>query len=671
MVSTLNPPLAPSWNHTPEEIATGIDDHIKSRKALRDEIAATPNPSFDNVIKKMVYSDQARAGLVSQLLFYHNVSANKDVRDSSSKAEAVYRDFAIEMSMREDMYKVVDAVKKQSPELKPESQRLLDKIHLDYVRDGLALPPEQREKLKDLNKQLSALELEYRSNLGENTEHVWFTEQELDGVPEGVVSQFEQDIDSGKRKMTFKYPDVVPVMKYAKLAETRRRAFVGDQNKALANCDLLGKAVKLRAEIAALLGYKTHAAYVLEERMAKTPEKAFDFLNDLRNKLSDAGKAEIDHLKELKKAELKSKGLPIDDSINVWDYRYYDNRLLESEYDIDSEKISEYFPIETTIARMLGIFEELFGLQFAEASEDQRSVWHADCKQFAVWRPESSEFVGWLYFDLHPREGKYGHAANFNIWAGYTDEQGARRYPVTALVCNFSKPTPTKPSLLKHNEVVTLFHELGHGIHNLVSVTEYSRFHGTRVSRDFVEAPSQMLEFWCWEPKELKRLSGHYIDGESISDDLISKIVKSKHVNGGLFNLRQLHFALFDLTLHTSDGSINIADAWNSMRQDISLLDQGSEITHGYASFGHLMGGYDAGYYGYLWSEVFAADIFYTKFKADAMNQVSGKEYQLAILKPGGSRDEMESLKILLGREPSNSAFLQELGIQNHSARSV
>lgn len=388
----------------------------------------------------------------------------------------------------------------------------------------------------------------------------------------------------------------------------------------------------------------------------------------MRTKLSIAGKAEITKLLELKAEDQKALSLPEDPTFNVWDYRYFDRLLLEKEYEVDDQKISEYFPMQSTIEKMLGIFEVLFKLKFEEVTGADRAVWHEDCKQFAVWKNDtgSDEFVGWLYFDLHPREGKYGHAANFNLSPGYVDKDGKRVYPVTALVCNFSKPTATKPSLLKHDEVVTFFHELGHGIHDLVSVTKYARFHGTNVARDFVEAPSQMLEYWCWQPEELKGLSSHYTEeGKTIDDDLIAKIVKSKHVNGGLFNLRQLHFALFDMTLHTSDGNIDVTKTWNGMREDIALMQQGNETTYGYGSFGHLMGGYDSGYYGYLWSQVFAADIFYTEFLADPMNTTNGLRYRDTILKPGGSREALDSLKELLGREPNNVAFLSELGVEN------
>ncbi|KAK9374977.1 uncharacterized protein V1513DRAFT_444249 [Lipomyces chichibuensis] len=661
------PPQAPpTWTHTPEQIKAEATAVIDTAKKLHDQVAAIEGPTFESVIKVLAAADNVRYGQINQLSFYHHVSGDKQVRDSSTKAEELFRDFDIEAGMREDLYKVVNAVFEQHPDVDPESKRLLEKMNLDFTRNGLALPKEKRDELKILQKKVSNLEVAYNKNLGEETGYILFTREELAGVPEDTISQFA-NVD-GKYKMTYKYPDIFPVMKYAQNPDTRRRAFVGDQNKVIENCDLLIQAVKLRADIAAILGYKTHAAYVLEERMAKSPESVITFLNDLRDKLAGAGKTEIAKLLKLKAKDLEALGLPGDDSFNVWDYRYYDRLLLETEYEVDAQKIAEYFPMQSTVEKMLGIFETLFSLKFVEVTGDERSVWHEDCKQFAVWKDDSGEdeFVGWLYFDLHPREGKYGHAANFNLSPGYTDKDGKRVYPVTALVCNFSKPSANKPSLLKHDEVVTFFHELGHGIHDLVSMTKFGRFHGTNVARDFVEAPSQMLEYWCWQKNELKNLSSHYLEpSKTIDDDLIEKIVKSKHVNGGLFNLRQLHFAMFDMTLHTSDGSIDVTKAWNEMREDISLMQQGNETTYGYASFGHLMGGYDSGYYGYLWSQVFAADIFYSKFLAAPMNTTAGLQYRDTILRPGGAKEEIDNLKELLGREPNNVAFLRELGVEN------
>lgn len=357
------------------------------------------------------------------------------------------------------------------------------------------------------------------------------------------------------------------------------------------NAPLFKEAVVLRDEAARLLGYPDHAAFRIEDKMAKTPKTVLDFLGDLRTRLAPGGAKETEHLVELKKKDLAERGLPFDGNYYLWDHRFYDRLMVETEYSIDENAIAEYFPLRRTVAAMLNIFEELFGLAFVELTPEDRArlsptgkaediAWHEDVILFSVW-DDSSEgdgFVGYLYLDLHPRQGKYGHAANFNLQPGFLQKDGrSRRYPATALVCNFSKPTPKKPSLLKHDEVVTLFHELGHGIHDLAGRCRYARFHGTSTVRDFVEAPSQMLENWCWTPSQLRSLSGHYETGAKIPDDLIAKLIATKHVNGALFNLRQLHFGLFDMTVHTPKShaeleAMEMGKVFNDLRVQIAGL---------------------------------------------------------------------------------------------------
>ena len=356
------------------------------------------------------------------------------------------------------------------------------------------------------------------------------------------------------------------------------------------NAPLFKEAILLRDEAARLLGYPDHASFRIEEKMAKTPKTVLDFLGDLKTRLAPGGAKEIDHLLALKKKDHEARNLPFDGNYYLWDHRFYDRMMVEQEYSIDENAIAEYFPLKSTVAGMLRIFEELFGLVFVELTPEDRKrisstgkaediAWHDDVIIFSVW-DDSSEgggFVGYLYLDLHPRPGKYGHAANFSLQPGFLKADGTRRYPATALVCNFSKPTDKKPSLLKHDEVVTLFHELGHGIHDLAGRTRYARYHGTSTVRDFVEAPSQMLENWCWTPSQLRSLSNHYESGEPIPDDLIEKLVSTKHVNDGLFNLRQLHFGLFDMTVHSPKTheeleQLDVSKLYNELRVQLSQI---------------------------------------------------------------------------------------------------
>ena len=552
---------------------------------------------------------------------------------------------------------------------------------------------------------LSQLSIEFSKNLNEEKGGLWFTPEELHGVPEDVLSNLKKE--DGKYWLTYKYPDLFPTLRYATNSDVRRKVFVANENKCNQNVPLFREAIVLRDEAARLLGYPDHAAFRIEDKMAKTPKTVDDFLSDLRSRLSDGGLDEIKTLKAMKKKDLESRGEKFDDRYYLWDHRFYDRMMNEQDYQVDQQLISEWFPLQSTIEGMLHIFEQLFGLVFVEIVGKDRDaispsgkggdiVWHDEVQVFSVWdeEAEGSRFVGYLYLDLFPREGKYGHAANFNLQPGFIKPDGSRRYPATALVCNFSKPTAKKPSLLTHEEVTTLFHELGHGIHDLVARTKYSRFHGTNTVRDFVEAPSQMLENWCWTPSQLKALSRHYSTissdyktawqasaganaskpEERLPDDLIQNLIKTKNLNGALFNLRQLHFGTFDMTIHEPKShaaieELKITETYNHLRKDISKLD-GPEVLgdgdgwgNGQATFGHLMGGYDAGYYGYLSSQVYSTDMFYSVFKADPMNAKEGRRYRHTVLEKGGSQDEMKTLVEFLGREPKMDAFYEELGL--------
>ncbi|KAI1386625.1 Metalloprotease [Hypoxylon trugodes] len=698
-----NPPQAPpTFIGTKESIVNDAKAVCDTTRSLLDDLVANvpvDSASFASVIAPTA-EDENQSQLSTRILgFYQYVSADAELRNASTEAEKVMDEFTIECNMREDVFKLVDAAfqaqKTKEPNLDPESLRLLEKERKSYIRNGLGLPQgPQRDRFKEIKKRLSQIAIEFQKHLNEENEGIWFTKEELDGVPNDVVDGLEIGLgeNDGKVKLTFKYPDLFPALKFAKNPETRKQIFIANENKTNQNIPLFKETILLRDEAARLLGYPNHAAFRIEDKMAKDPAVVNTFLSDLRTRLTPGGKKEKAHLLELKKKDEEARGLKPDGNYYLWDHRFYGRMMVEQEYNIDETKIAEYFPLQSTVQAMLRIFEELFGLVFVELdTEDRKRIsptskaediaWHEDVHVFSVW-DDSSEgdgFVGYLYLDLHPRPGKYGHAANFNLQPGYLQKDGTRRYPATALVCNFSKPTEKKPSLLKHDEVVTLFHELGHGIHDLSGRSTYSRFHGTSTVRDFVEAPSQMLENWCWTPSQLKALSKHYETGENIPDELIGKQISTKHVNDALFNLRQLHFGIFDMTVHSpaSHGELekmDISSTYNNLRAEIAGLE-GPEVLgapsnwgNGQATFGHLMGGYDAGYYGYLSSHVYSTDMFYSVFRKDPMNSKEGRRYRHTVLERGGSQDEMITLEQFLGRKPSPDAFYAELGLTAASA---
>ncbi|GES64018.1 metallopeptidase MepB [Aspergillus terreus] len=708
------PPQAPPvFTATAQSIVDDAKRLIETSRKVQDDVVASVKPdtaSFASVLKPLAQDENVMA-LESHILgFYQAVSTEQQLRDASSKAEELMDEFFIESAMREDVFKLVDAVLSKNESLDPESRRLLEKEHKDFIRNGLGLPAgPQRDRFKEIKKRLSQISIEFQKNLNEENGGLWFTPAELEGVPEDVLSGLKkgEGENEGKLWLTFKYPDLFPTMKYAKNPETRKKVMIENENKCNQNVPLFREAIILRDEAARLLGYPNHAAFRIEDKMAKTPETVDTFLGDLRSRLTAGGQKEIQSLLQLKKADLEARGESFDGHYYLWDHRFYDRLMLEKDYSLDQQQIAEYFPLQTTIEGMLKIFEELFGLVFVEITGDDRAqvaptgkgsdiVWHEDVQIFSVWddAAEGNGFVGYLYLDLFPRPGKYGHAANFNLQPGFIDANGQRRYPATALVCNFTKPTPKKPSLLKHDEVVTLFHELGHGIHDLVSKTIYSRFHGTNTVRDFVEAPSQMLENWCWTPSQLKALSHHYaslspeyraawqeqagadkpVPDAQIPDEIIANLIRTKHVNDALFNLRQLHFGIFDMTVHepASHAEIEklpISATYNQLRKQITQMEGpestglGDEWGHGEATFGHLIGGYDAGYYGYLSSQVYSTDMFYTVFKADPMNGKEGRRYRYQVLEKGGSQDEMTTLTEFLGRPPKTDAFYKDMGL--------
>ncbi len=623
------PPQAPPlFTGTPKSVVEDTKRLVDKSRSIQDKIVAEvkdKDASFKNIMLPMAYDENTMALEAHIIGFYQAVSTNQELRDASTEAERLLDDFSIESSMREDVYNVVEAAFHKGEKLDPESQRLLEKERKNYIRNGLGIPAgPKRDRFKEIKKRLSEISIVFQKNLNEENQGLWFTPEELSGVPQDVLAGFAkgEGEHSGRVKMTFKYPDLFPVSKYATNPATRKKIFIANENKLNQNVPLFKEVIVLRDEAARLLGYPNHAAFKIEDKMAKTTKTVDDFLGDLRERLTKGGASEKKTLAALKEKDLKSHGAgkTFDGQYYLWDHRYYDRLMLEQDYSLDQEKLAEYFPLQTSIRGMLRIFEQLFGLTFVEVTGSDRAsispsgkgddiVWHPDVQVFSVWddEGEGSGFVGYLYLDLHPREGKYGHAANFNLQPGFIQENGTRRYPATALVCNFSKPTPKKPSLLKHDEVVTLFHELGHGIHDLVSRTTYSRFHGTNTVRDFVEAPSQLLENWCWTPSQLKALSHHYSSlspeyeaawqeqakgqakpDDKLPDELISNLIKTKHVNDALFNLRQLHFGIFDMTVHEPSShaeaeAMKLSELYNKLRHEITGLDGPEAYGEGYA----------------------------------------------------------------------------------------
>ncbi|GAO13213.1 hypothetical protein UVI_02025620 [Ustilaginoidea virens] len=594
-----NPPQPPPlFTDTAQSVLDTVERNNAVTKEVWDKVVAEVKPEdavFANVLEPSLASANRLAVSNHVATFYQHVSASKELREASTKAQETASAFGIEVKMREDVFRLVNAsyASRESQGLDGESLHLLQKERQSYIRNGLLLPAgAQRDRFKEIQKRLSTLCIQSQKNLNDEVGGVWFTPEQLEGVPaeDLDIGQLDKGAgeNEGKVKVTFKYTHYFPLVKYAVREDTRRAYTIAESNKVNENVPLFREIVALRDEAARLLGYADHASLVISDKMAKSTGRVMDFLGDLRNRLAPGGAQEAGRLLEYKKKDCEARGAPFDGNLYMWDVPFYSRIVKEKEYSVDEADISQYFPVQSTYQGMIKIFEQIFGFVFVELGSQDRArlsptgkpedlTWHEDVILYSVWNDEAAggDFVGYFYLDLHPRDNKYGHNANFNVEPGYVKEDGTRNYPATALVCNFSKPSATKPALLKHHEVVTLFHEIGHGIHDLAAVTRYSYFHGTNVAGDFVEAPSQMLENWCWTPSVLKSLSRRWDTGDKIPDDMIENLVKTKNFNSATSNLSQLLYGLFDMIIHTPkthDEAKNmpIARVWNELRRDIT-----------------------------------------------------------------------------------------------------
>lgn len=585
-------------------------------------------------------------------IFLKYVSPLKEVREASDKVESSFQKLMVDIFSREDLYLAVKRSEQETRNRGPVESELLDEYLFNFRKNGLELEADKKKTYIEKKKRLVEVESEFSQNLLKETTVLEFSKEELLGLPESFINSLKR-APSGKYEVTLSYPHVNPFMENVKSTDSRKKlSFYFNNRGGIQNKKLLEEALMLRYELANMLGYPSHAHLVLSRRMAKTPQQVRIFLEDLASKLEPIGKKERETLTELKKTELKDPS-----PLASFEWRYLHNLLAKKQYAFDPLEVQEYFPLDVVLSGMFKIYETLLGVTFEE--DTTAPTWHPSVQKFTVTR--SGKVVSHFYMDLFPREGKYSHAAAFTLITAYEVVPGKYQIPFSSIVANFSAPSADRPSLLLHTEVETLFHEFGHIMHQVLTQAHYPSFSGTGVKTDFVEAPSQMLENWVWDKEMLKMMSSHYLRrGEPLPDGLIDKMLASKNLNQGLHYLRQLSFAMIDLDLHTRAQSDSTEVYKNRINQLLGIPVL--EGTLPQASFGHLMGGYDAGYYGYLWSEVFAQDMFTRFEKEGLLNPHTGKEYREWILEPGGEKPPLDLIKGFLQREPNSDAFLKSLG---------
>lgn len=647
------------FNYQAQDLAPAeAEARVKLEKDLAALIAIPQaERTFENTIMgyERAFDNYGNALGMSGFLSY--VSTDKKFRDAANDLQMQISQYMVDVATRRDVYKAIREYTDTNPRLDPVQAKLVKEMLIGFKNSGMDLNDADLEKFKALNKEKAEYIIKFDKNIQEYKDPLAVTKEQLQGLGEDYIQKLSKT-DDGKYLVTLDYPDYVPFMQNADDEQARKELeFKFNRRGGQENVELLEKTLTLRREIARLLGYKNHAELRLEDRMAKNPKTVMAFLKDLQKKLKPLGKKEDKEMIGYKNSKTGKNSR----TLYSWESGYWSNKFRKENLELDSEKIKEYFPSQVVIDGMLDLFGGVFGITFEPVDIP---VWHPDVKAFKIKDKASGELVAYFYMDLYPREGKYKHAACFGLVEGEEKQDGTYQNPFVAIVANLNKPSGDTPSLLKHSEVETLFHEFGHVLHNALTKAKYSAFSGTSVSWDFVEAPSQMLERWAWDPQVLKKISRHYQTGESLPDDLIKRMIAAKNFGAGGMYLRQDFFAQYDMTLHTADTTPDTTKLYFELTKKI----RGLPLTKGtipQASFGHIMGGYDAGYYGYLWSEVIAEDFFGEFKKNGIFNPETGLKFRREILEKGGTLDEEKMVENFLGRPADNKPFLKSIGLEN------
>jgi thimet oligopeptidase len=660
--------LGAAWSQEPPQ---SVKDALKRADAAVQQIVKIPTKqrTFTNTIGAI---DDLLVRLdndTSLTLFMQYVSTDENEREASRAAEEAVNNWLIELGKREDLYKAVKGYADTKPKLEGEKKRLFDFTMRDYRRSGMTLPPDKRKKLKEIEMEISKLGIEFQKNIADDETVVPMTAEELKGLPEDTLKRLKKI--AGVYLVTMDGPTFTAVLDHVESEPARQKVWIEYKRRGgKKNVRVLERLLKLRSQASSLLGYKTTVDYEVEIRMAKNAKTIAEFYEKLKPIVR---KKALKDMEEFNAAKRAHTGDP-NAKLQPWDYSFYKNRLMKEKYAIDSEKVAEYFPMDAVVNGLFSITETLYGIEYkdvtAEAASLKLPIWHPDVKLYEVYDKSNKKLLGRIYTDLYPRDNKYNHAACWGLRPRKVFSDGTAQVPLAALVCNFTKPTADKPALLPHDQVETFFHEFGHGLHHILSDRKFGRFSGTSVARDFVEAPSQMMENWVWSPEVLKTFTKHYKTGDPLPAELLAGMKAARTLGSGLETEHQFYYGLVDQAFHTAKGGeIDSVKTTIDLFNEIELYEKIPEVWF-HAAFGHMVG-YHGAYYGYQWSLVFAQDMFQRFEELGVLSPEAGRYYREKILAPGGSMDEMEMLKSYLGREPKMDAFLRYLGMEPASAGEV
>lgn len=677
-IKTMNPlvqPFTKPHNTAPfsqiklEHFKPAFEQAIQEAKAEIDAIVTNKQkPTFENTIEALDLAGNKLSRISSIFFNLNSAETSPEMQKLAQEVSPMLTNYSNDITLNEGLFKRIKAVYEQKDRLKltPEQQTLLDKNYKNFARNGALLSADKKEKLREIDTQLSKLGLTYSENtLAENNAYSLqiTNKDDLAGLPDGVVEAAAMEAKSRTLEgwvFTLDYPSYVPFVTYAKNRNLRKemnlafgkKAFQNNKND---NQEIVKQLAKLRFERANLLGYASHSHFVLEERMAEKPENVTAFLQNL---LAKAKPAALAQYKELEDYAKKIDGI---ERLEKWDGAYYSEKLKQEKFSFDDEMLKPYFRLENVLQGAFDVANLLYGIHFKEVKNID--AYHPDVKTYEVL-DENNNFVAVFYADFFPRKGKRNGA-----WmTSYKDQSitnGVNDRPHVSIVCNFTKPTETKPSLLTFNEVTTLFHEFGHGLHGMLANTRYQSLSGTSVYWDFVELPSQIMENWCYQPEALAMFAKHYETGEVIPQEYVNKIKESASFMAGMATLRQLSFGMLDMAYHSQDPS-NIKDIKtfeNQATAETSLYPDVAENCISTA-FSHIFsGGYSSGYYSYKWAEVLDADAFEYFVQNGIFNKEIAKKFQENILSKGGTEPPMKLYKQFRGQEPQPEALLRRSGL--------
>ncbi len=634
-----------------------VDDAIDHADALvARAVDSARSPTFADALAPLDLAGAELARAYGVGAFMGHVHPDATVRDAANEAEERIDKWRVATVFRSDLYEAVRAfaATDEARSLEGERARLLEHWLRDFRRAGHELAAADRAELERLRTRLVEVEVAFQRNLNEYRDGIDVTRGQLAGLPDEYVERLSPGERDGTYRVSLDYPEVNPFLEQAHDRDLRLELFTRNWNKAVeANRPLLAEALELRRQVAGLLGEPTWAHHAMELKMARTPDRVRAFYDELLPSLDAQVRRELDALAD----RLHADGH--EGPITAWDWRYYDDALRRTEYGVDQNAISEYLPLERVMDGMFAITGEVLGLDYRPV--ENADAWHESVRLYEIRDRDSDQHVAHFYADLHPREGKFGHAAAFPLVIGHVGADGEWVAPVSAIVANFTPPSRNRPALLRHREVETLFHEFGHILHMSLSRAQFARFSGAETEWDFVEAPSQIMEHWTWEPAVLARVARHHKTDAPIPTALVMQMLRARWVNEGIRIAVQAFYGQLDLALHADPEQPDLDAALQRTHAVTGMpYPAGTFMLSG---FGHLLGGYDAGYYGYLWAKVIGDDMFGRFAREGVLSPAVGADYRREILEPNGARAAEDLVRAFLGREPSNDEFLRLRGM--------